>query len=293
MPPHLRRFAAALLVLFICGWVLSEAPSQGGSAQDGSLEASRDLQTTSQALVRAGRYAEALPLTRKLHEAYPTNHIYLGRLADIHEHLGQWPECATAWEAYLKVSPTPWEAFPSLGDAYLKMGRAKDALESFARWPELQPDNPEAAYFHGRAYERDRQFQKARTIYMKGLKQHPDHTDLRVGLARMTLFTGKTLEARHQAEEAVRRNPTSMDARLILGMALRSEGKLPEARRQLEQARSMSPDNLDMLQVLGGVAEQQEDLPTARAAYGHMLELDPGHVAARARLAGLQPRKQP
>ncbi len=107
MPPHLRRFAAALLVLAVCGWVLSEAPTQ-----DGGLLAARALQETGRALVEAGRYAEALPLTRELHEAYPTNHVYLSRLADIHEHLGRWPECAAAWEAYLKVSPTPWEAFP-------------------------------------------------------------------------------------------------------------------------------------------------------------------------------------
>jgi predicted Zn-dependent protease len=103
----------------------------------------------------------------------------------------------------------------------------------------------------------------------------------------MTLFTGSAVEARRMAEEAVKRSPTSVDARLILGMALRSEGNLTEARRQLEVARTMSPDYLDVLQVLGGVAEQQDDLPAARAAYGRILQLEPGHAAARARLAGL------
>ena len=86
MPPHLRRFVAALLVLALCGWVLSEAPTQ----EDG-LQASRDLQEKSRSLVGAGRYAEALPLLRELHEAYPTSHVYLSRLADIHAHLGLWP----------------------------------------------------------------------------------------------------------------------------------------------------------------------------------------------------------
>ncbi len=173
------------------------------------------------------------------------------------------------------------------------MGRPQAALETFARWSELEPDSPEAAYFHGRAFERQQEFQKARSIYRQGLRQHPNSSDLRVGLARMTLFLGSTVEARRLAEEAVRRAPAAVDARLLLGMALRAEGKLGAARRQLEAAQTLSPDYLDLLQVLGAVAEQQDDLPAARAAYGRVLQLQPGHAAARARLAELSKGERP
>ena len=113
MPGHFRRLFASLMVLAVCWWVLGSAP-----VQDNSLQVSRNLQEESLSLIAAGRDAEALPLVKQLHEAYPGNHVYLARLAEIHQRSGEWQGCVDAWEAYLKVSPTPWEAFPVLGDAY-------------------------------------------------------------------------------------------------------------------------------------------------------------------------------
>lgn len=287
MPPLLRRFAAAILVLFICAWVISEAPSPAAAEQEEDLQAFRNLQTRSRSLMGAGKHAEALPLVQQLHAAYPSNHIFLAQLAEIQERLGDWPACANAWEAYLKVSPTPWEAFPGLGEAYRKQGRLKDAIDACQRGVLLDPGNSELNLYLGLAYEHSLQYQKAEAVYREALKEHPDHSDLKVGLARMALFSGKTGEARRLAEEATRHDARSVDGFLVLGMALRSQGDLAGARRRLEQARDLSPDYLDVLQVLGGVAEQQNDDAAARAAYERILQLDPQHAAARTRLAGL------
>src|SRR4029077_4307353 len=102
---------------------------------------SQQLSDLSKSLVSEGRYQDALDPTLALYRVYPGNHIYIGRLAQIYDHLGRYGEESKYWEKYLDHAPTPIEGCPMIGQAYWKQGEQfeKQAIAAYERCLALDP----------------------------------------------------------------------------------------------------------------------------------------------------------
>src|SRR5207302_9508486 len=83
-------------------------------------EDSQRIALQRKSLTDQGRYRDALEPTLTLYTAYPGNHIYIGRLVEIYDHLGQYDQESAYWEKYLDHAPTPIEACPQVGQSYWK-----------------------------------------------------------------------------------------------------------------------------------------------------------------------------
>jgi len=71
------------------------------------------------------------------------------------------------------------------GQFYFINGKYDNAIKEFIRALKLQPDNAEALYSIGIAYEGTNGYEKARESYLKALKSDPNHEPAKEHLNRL------------------------------------------------------------------------------------------------------------
>ena len=89
------------------------------------------------------RWEEALAPTLALVERFPSQQVYSDRLARIYYGLGRPADEAAAWEQFVEVSPTPEDACPAMGHAYLRAGDHQASVRAFERCKDFDPMNGE------------------------------------------------------------------------------------------------------------------------------------------------------
>lgn len=292
MDKWILKIVAAAAVLGLYWWTLVAHPVAIESVATGpgslTVEQSRELLDQSRTLLRARDFAAARDITRRLHDAYPQNHIYLYQLATIAGELGDPAAEADWWDKYVMVSPTPIEACPRFGQAYLEAGRRNESLAAFERCLSFDPKDPDSLFWMAKAYEGAGRVDDAEKTYARGLEVSPGYLDLRIGSGRMHLRQGKLALAKRDADDVLAVAPDNVDALLLGGIVQRSAGNSAEAKRLLEKGVARSPRYADFYVVLGGIAESENRTADALRYYDKVLELRPESrdiAARRARLA--------
>ena len=288
--PTLRLLATALVLgMFYYGLFRMPVPGSSGGLDP---DQARELQEESAVMRRYGNWTKALPLTLKLHEAYPESHIYIGQLAEIYDHLGRYREEAEMWEQFLERAPRPIEGCPQIGQAYEKQGLPKKALQAFEKCLAIEPTDPDQIFYLARAVEQDGQTDRAAALYARGVELSPNYSDLAIGLARMRMRQGKFEEARRLLIHVLDQSPKNPDALLVLGLACERLGERKEAKSYLERGVAVAGDYADLHLALASLAEQDADLNTAIQHYGKAVELDKTNAQAAHRLEMLRKVRQ-
>jgi tetratricopeptide (TPR) repeat protein len=275
-------FLVALLYvdLFTSSFVARMGVSSTGQADPRALppEEVKKLVSLSDFRFNKGEYRGALQPALKLYNSYPENPVYLQRLADIHNRLGQYKEEAAMWEQFLQYAPVPVEGCPQIGKAYQKQGKRTEAIHAFERCLAFDTTEPDSLFFLAHALEMEQQFDRAEKLYQQCVSVSAKYSDCQLGVARVLFRQGHGAQAREIAEEVLARSPTNTDALLVMALVNWSQGNLAEARRILERAVKLSDRYADLYVVLGRIAERQGDRSLARASYEHVFELDPDNV---------------
>lgn len=277
------RLAVAVLALGAFYWGLYRMPVPGAKAGM-DPEQSRELQDQAAVMRRYGKWARALPPTMKLHNAYPDNHIYIGQLAEIYDHLGKYREEAAMWEQFLVHAPLPIEGCPQIGEAYEKQELAKQAIAAFEKCLALEPESPDQIFYLARALEHDGQTDRAAELYQRGTAANPAYADLTIGLARIRLRQGKPEEARRVAAAALVESPNNADALLVLGLACLREGDRAAARNYFERGVRVADGYADLHLALANLDEQDANLNEAIEHYQKVVALDKSNQQAAERL---------
>jgi tetratricopeptide (TPR) repeat protein len=275
-------FLVALLYvdLFTSPFVSRMGLSSTGQTDPRALppEEVKKLVALSDSRFQKGEYKEALEPALKLYNSYPENPVYLQRLADIHNRLGQYREEAAMWEQFLQHAPVPVEGCPQIGKAYEKQGKRTEAIHAFERCLAFDTTEPDSLFFLAHALEVERQFDRAEKLYLQCISISAKYSDCQLGAARVLFRRGHGAQAKQIAEEVLGRSPNNTDALLVMALVNWSQGNLSEARRILERAVKLSDRYTDLYLVLGRIAERQGDTKLARASYEHVLALDPDNV---------------
>jgi tetratricopeptide (TPR) repeat protein len=275
-------FLVALLYfdLFTSPFVARMGVSNTGQRDPRALppEEVKKLVTLSDSRFHKGEYKEALEPALKLYNSYPENPVYLQRLADIHNRLGQYKEEAAMWELFLQHAPLPWEGCPQIGKAYEKQGNRTQALHAFERCLAFDTTDSDSLFFLAHALEMERQLDRAGKLYEQCVSYSPKYSDCQLGVARVQFRRGRVAQAKKIAGEVLSRSPNNTDALLVMALVNWSQGNLAEGRRILERAVKLSDRYTDLYLVLGRIAERQGDTKLARASYEHVHKLDPDNA---------------
>ncbi|HVP43804.1 MAG TPA: tetratricopeptide repeat protein [Terriglobales bacterium] len=253
----------------------------------------QQLEDKSKALLGKQKYQEALEPTLGLYQAYPENHIYIGRLADIYNHLGRYADEAQMWEKYVDRAPTPVEACPQYGQAHWKQGdgHEKQAIAAFQRCLSFDPKNTDSIFYLAHALEMNGEWDRAAQQYEQGLTISPQYTDLLLGLARCRVRQDRHDEAKQIAEKVLAKSPDKADAMLILGMVYLHQDKYGEARKVLEQGAKLADSDPDFHLLLARAASGQNDRAEELRQYNRLVQLKPNDPEIRAKRDSLAAEK--
>lgn len=248
-------------------------------------EQSQRLADQSKLLMDEGRYADALTPTLTLSQAYPDNHIYLGHLADIYDHLGRYADEASSWEKYMNRAPVPVEACPKIGQAYWRQGDKFEAqaVAAYQRCLALDPSNTDSIFYLAHALEMSNQWPQAADYYQKGLAISPDYTGLALGLARCWVRLDKLDDAQKLALQVLSKHPDSSGAFLVLGMVDLHQENYAGAKKQLTHGVELSDSDPDFHFLLARVAEDTNDTAEELRQYNRLVELRPDDAQIRSR----------
>jgi tetratricopeptide (TPR) repeat protein len=270
MPPESRALLAAL-TLVIFTWTLTPRALPVKSGDDDVEK----LLTLSRQAFDKHNWDAALGPTNALVERFPNQQVFAERLARIYAALDKAADEAAAWERFLRVSPTPEDACPTVAEAYWRAGDKEKSLDASVRCRDYDPMSGELNYYLGRAYERAEKPAEAKAAYEAALKVEPPHVDTRVALAGMLLREGRTQQALDTIKVSLPVNPDNADVLLMVGIAHQRLGQRGEARQVLEKAARLSPAYGDVHLVLGVLEFSEGHLSAARQRFETVSRLDP------------------
>ncbi|MEN8172566.1 MAG: tetratricopeptide repeat protein [Chloroflexota bacterium] len=247
---------------------------QGVHADPSDLETSMMLAET---YMYAGRYGEAIDLAQQVYDLKPDNQaamFVLGvSLASTEQHglavepLKSFVDARDQGETSNmdKILET---ALYFLGDSYIAVDQAEDAIPALLRALEINRTDADAMYKLGTAYAAAGQHEEALASYENAIRFVPDFAEVYEGMVEsyealnmptkasyargMLAYAGKDLKmAKTELETVIAADSNFIPAYLGLGLVLEQEGDYEGAKAYAETALELDPDNLAAMQLKG------------------------------------------
>jgi hypothetical protein len=162
--------------------------------------------------------------------------------------LDSWSGDVPFWEFDLRSNPQDVEARYFLGLAYQRRGKALKALETYQACLESDPEHQQALYNSGSICFNLKRYRKAEAFYAKATRVGGRHTALAyAGLAEALIRQREVDPAIDALEKAVALEPTMGDARLRLARLLLFKGDKKNAGIEAREAAKLGVEWTDDL----------------------------------------------
>jgi tetratricopeptide (TPR) repeat protein len=168
--------------------------------------------------------------------------VVLGRLYKLNN---QDDKAAATFQKVLGAHPNSRQALVSLAQLYVDQGEYDKAIAVLTQFPSDEMGAPLLGML-GYAYGQAGQTDQAVATFKKGLELEPDNEDLRRSYSDVLMAAGKPDAAREQLKKILALDPQDGPTYLRLGQLDRTTGKFDEARQELAKARDLMPDNQEV-----------------------------------------------
>ena len=172
------------------------------------------------------------------------------------------------------------------GMAYVRSGRAADAIPHFERASNLLPDDEQLLSNLGAALVECRRFEEALTAFDAALARKPDYPQAHHNRGVALRGLGRLDESIEAAKEALRLRPDYADALVSLGTSLAQAGRWDEARVACRQALALQPNSPVAAVTLGTINAHEGKIQRALELFGFAISVRPDYADAY-RFAGM------
>lgn len=156
----------------------------------------------------------------------------------------------------------------------------EDALKSFQRALELQPNYADVLANAARIYRRQNKQADAISACRRALKIDPNHVNARNNIALSLVDVGQYEEAIDHYKKILHVASERARTYFNMGIAFKEKGDLGEAEKSYRISLSVQPNNSDAYNNLGIVLNQQGKLEDAAVAYRKAIICDPENSKA-------------
>jgi tetratricopeptide (TPR) repeat protein len=234
-------------------------------------------------LAHAGAGKEAVALLRQAQRTHPDDfwiNFQLGYLLST-ARPPRADEAIRFYTAAVALRPSSAETRLNLGRALRLSGKLDEAVASIRKAIELDPKLRGAFTALGDVLTELGKLDEATACYRRALESDPpgDVAPL-LGLANVSLLTGKVAEATDLLRQAVKLDPKSAPIHLQLGRALMRAGKAADAIAEIRKAIELKPDYADAYFQLGLVLSATGKPAEAEASLRKAIALRPDHAEA-------------
>jgi predicted O-linked N-acetylglucosamine transferase (SPINDLY family) len=213
----------------------------------------------------------------RLNEWFPHFHNNLGVAYDA---CGRLEEAIASYHRALQLQPDYAEAQNNLGIVLKKQGKIAEAMACYQHALRLKPDYPEALNNLGIAFQERGKLDDAVACYHHALHLRPNYCQALSNLGNALLGQGKWPEAVASYQQALYFQPDDANAYYNLGYAYRQPGMLDEAEVNFRQAIRYQPDFAAAHNNLGVVLQDQGKLEEALASFQRACSLVPNDPGA-------------
>ena len=167
-----------------------------------------------------------------------------------------------------------------LGSLYVVLQRENEAIDVLEQALETTPNNPDANYWLGIAYQEIGNFEHAERYLRATIALSPEREEAYNALGYFFAEHGINLdEAVKLIQKALKKSPANGAYLDSLGWAYFKQGKLNDALKQLEKAVIYMPDSVEVQDHLGEVYLKKGLKKEAVAAWQKAIQLSPGNTA--------------
>jgi len=195
------------------------------------------------------------------------------------------------WSDTVRVSPSSSVAHNNLGEAFLKKGRADDAIAEEQKALAMCDNYSEAHNNLGDALLRKGQLDAAIAQDQKAVQINPDYVDAHNNLGWALAQKGRIDDAMVQYQEALKLNPNCAEAFANLGIALFNRGQVDAAVADYRKALELDPNLAEARNNLGNALIQGGQLDAATTEYRKALDINPDFAEARYGLGNVLVKK--
>jgi len=225
--------------------------------------------------------AEALALDPRFHAARLARAVFYYQTGKIQESIAD-------LQLFCKAEPDNYRALDTLGQDYLRLGKAADAAQVLERAAQLAPRDPKILMHYSRALLRLNRRAEAERVMAAFQKLGPDETRRRPfgGLFDFLNLPPEEQFNRYltNLQQTINTRPEDPTLKVRLGRALLYAGQTPEALEAFRAARRQTSDP-SLLAAIGRALLDDEQYAPAREFLEAAVAADPAAGNARLDLA--------
>jgi tetratricopeptide (TPR) repeat protein len=233
-----------------------------------------------------GKDALAIAEWEELVKEAPNDATVQNNIAAALVRAGRFKEAIPHYQKGLEINPQYYLLHNNLGMAFFAMGRIDDAISEYEKGLEIYPDFAELHNNLGQALARTGQLEEASKHFERAVSIKPDYAEAHVNLGIALTSAGQLDQAANEFSSAVESDPRSVMAHTYLGSTLYyGQDKVQEALAQWRKALKLNPDSVLALSQLAhalSAAPSATDRNGAEAVKlaEHAVELSKGEEPA-------------
>jgi len=236
------------------------------------------------------KMAANLNFTEEIFETHPRFQIlpfvdgirsfYYNNIGNAYEAQGRLDEAIASYQRALEINPNLAVALYNLGIVYEAQGRLDEVIARYQRALEINPNHAVAWNNLGIAYEAQGRLDEAIACYQRALEINPNYAVALYNLGIVYKAQGRLDEAIARYQRALEINPNYAVAWNNLGIAYKAQGRLDKAIASYQRALEINPNYAVAWNNIGIVYKAQGRLDEAIARYQRALEISPKYAYA-------------
>jgi tetratricopeptide (TPR) repeat protein len=234
------------------------------------------------ARARAGK--DALPALRKAVELLPADAEAHRNLGAVLKEQGQLAQALASFDRVLEIEPQDASVMIAAADCLCALWRPREAVPLYERALAQNARSPEALNNLGNALQEAGDCTRAVDRYRQALALNPNDAELHTNLGNALRQLGQLEEALACTQRAVALNPAASLAHNNLGLVLAALGRGEQALASFRRALQLNPRFVQALVSLGNVSCDGGDYHAALAAYRRAVEIEPQRADAHYQL---------
>jgi protein O-mannosyl-transferase len=204
--------------------------------------------------------------------------IALGTVA--FRQVSYWNNSITLFSHAIEITHDNFLAYYNLGNAYLDLGRFKDALKAYRQTIRIQPGFADAYCNVGYACRKLGRYQDAIEAYKQAIKINPHDANSYYNLGVSYLDIGSFQDTLEPCRQAVKIKPDYAEAYNLLGVACLDLGRYQDALESCRQAVKIKPDYAGAYYNIGIINNKLGRWQDSIEAYKQTIKIKPDFTGA-------------
>jgi|KBSMisStaDraftv2_1062788.scaffolds.fasta_scaffold06580_2 tetratricopeptide (TPR) repeat protein len=192
-------------------------------------------------LLKAERYADAIPLLVKASELHPEGPGILANLGGLYVETGQYAAAVAPLQRAISLKPGIAIAHWRLGTALQMLGETDASVQPLEEAVKIRPDLADAHFRLATIYREQGRKQEALESYRNAAQHALEPGEKQLLEAQALLMERREEEAERLLRSALELNPDLPTAHGLLGQLLAMSGRFEEAQEHLEAQLAQSP----------------------------------------------------